>query len=350
MKIPHALVSVWRWFDNQAADITVDDNEPLTTDWVRIIPFLAMHAMCLGVIWVGWSPVAVGVAIALYWVRMFAITGFYHRYFSHRTFKTSRFWQFMFGLLGCTATQKGPLWWAAHHRHHHRHSDDPEDVHSPHTHGLWWSHMGWITSRKMFPTNYKAVPDLAKFPELVFVNRFDLLIPVLFAASIFLFGVALNFFWPQLGTSGSQMLIWGFFISTVVLFHCTCTINSLAHLIGRRRFATKDESRNSLFLAIITMGEGWHNNHHHYPGAVRQGFYWWEIDMTYYILRGMEKLGIIWDLNKVPETALNLKRLDNPASLTDDSDGARETSDHRAGESSGSLVDALPRLPAVRPT
>lgn len=349
MNISRSLVSIWRWFDNQATD-PVPDDEPLTTDWVRIIPFLAMHAMCIAVIWVGWSPVAVGVAIALYWIRMFAITGFYHRYFSHRTFKTSRFWQFMFGLLGCTATQKGPLWWAAHHRHHHRHSDDPEDVHSPHTHGLWWSHMGWITSRKMFPTNYKAVPDLAKFPELVFVNRFDLLIPVVFAALIFFLGVGLNYFWPQLGTSGSQMLIWGFFVSTVVLFHCTCTINSLAHLMGRRRYATKDESRNSLFLAIITMGEGWHNNHHHYPGAVRQGFFWWEIDMTYYILRGMEKLGIIWDLNKVPETALNLKRLDNPASMVEDPADAREESEHRAGESSGSLVDALPRLPTVSPT
>lgn len=350
MNISRSLVSIWRWFDNQADDFVPADDEPLKTDWVRIIPFMAMHAMCLGVIWVGWSPVAVGVAIALYWIRMFAITGFYHRYFSHRTFKTSRFCQFLFGLLGCTATQKGPLWWAAHHRHHHRHSDDPDDVHSPHTHGLWWSHMGWITSRKMFPTNYKAVPDLAKFPELVFVNRFDLLIPVLFAASIFFLGVGLNYFWPQLGTSGSQMLIWGFFISTVVLFHCTCTINSLAHLMGRRRYATKDESRNSLFLAIITMGEGWHNNHHHYPGAVRQGFFWWEIDMTYYILRGMEKIGIIWDLNGVPETALNLKRLDNPASMTDEAEDVRDEKGHRVGESSGSLVDALPRLPTVSPT
>ncbi|MEK7650676.1 MAG: acyl-CoA desaturase [Patescibacteria group bacterium] len=274
---------------------------PYEIDWLRSIPFFAMHLACFAVIWVGWSWVAVSVAFGLYWFRMFAVTGIYHRYFSHRTYKTSRVAQFFMALWGGTCTQKGPLWWAAHHRHHHRHSDDPDDPHSPHEHSFPWAHMGWINSRRNAATNYQAVPDLAKFPELVFLNRFDTLVPVLLAVSLFCLGKALSVWRPEWETSGWQMLIWGFFISTVVLFHATSTINSLAHLMGRKRYDTRDESRNSFFLAIITMGEGWHNNHHHYPATVRQGFYWWEIDLTYYILRLFEKLGIIWDMNPLPD-------------------------------------------------
>jgi stearoyl-CoA desaturase (Delta-9 desaturase) len=293
-----------RWFD-ASAGVTPDgkylDKEPMKVDWVRTTPFFAMHGVCFFALLTGWSWTAVGVAFAMYWIRMFAITGIYHRYFSHRTYKTSRLAQFFMALWGGTCAQKGPLWWAAHHRHHHRHSDMPDDVHSPHEHGFLWAHMGWITSRKMFPTNYKNVPDLAKFPELVFLNRFDSFIPFLTGVAMFMLGKALEIWAPQLGTTGWQMLVWGFFISTVFLFHGTCTINSLAHLIGRKRYNTTDHSKNSFFLAIITMGEGWHNNHHHYPAAVRQGFYWWEIDMTYYILRTFEKLGIVWDLNPVPD-------------------------------------------------
>lgn len=275
-------------------------------DWVRSIPFFAMHLACLAVIWVGWSWVAVSVAFALYWFRMFAVTGIYHRYFSHRTYKTSRVWQFCMAVWGASCTQKGGPWWAAHHRNHHRYSDKPGDAHSPHEHGFLWAHMGWITSRRNADTDYTKVPDLAKFPELVFLNRFDTLVPILLAVSLFGYGHWLG---PEWGTSGWQMLVWGFFISTVVLFHATSTINSLAHLMGRKRYDTGDESRNSFFLAIITMGEGWHNNHHHYPAATRQGFYWWEIDLTYYILKLMSWVGLIWDLNPVPETALNNKRI-----------------------------------------
>jgi stearoyl-CoA desaturase (delta-9 desaturase) len=260
-----------------------------------------MHFGCLAVIWTGWSPVAVAVAVALYFIRMFAITGIYHRYFSHRTYKCSRFTQFLFAILGASATQRGALWWAAHHRHHHRHSDDEEDVHSPHTHGLYWSHMGWITSKRCYATDYSEVRDLAKFPELVFLNRFDTLVPVLLGASLVGLGALLNTLWPQLGTSAGQMFVWGFLISTVVLFHGTCTINSLAHMIGRRRYETTDKSKNSFLLALITLGEGWHNNHHHFPGAVRQGFFWWEIDISFYILKMLSWVGVVWDLNGVPD-------------------------------------------------
>ncbi len=287
-----------RWVDSWA----VNPEQPETSrmDWLRCIPFFALHISCLGVLWVGWSWAAVLTAFALYLVRMFAITGFYHRYFSHRTFKTTRPVQFLFALLGGTAVQRGPLWWAAHHRHHHRHSDGPEDRHSPHRHGLWWSHMGWIVSRAHFHTDVKQVPDLARFPELRFLDRFDTLVPLLFAGLVYAWGASLEAIQPSLQTSGEQMLAWGFCVSTVVLFHGTSLINSLAHRLGNRRFQTNDESRNSFVLALITLGEGWHNNHHRFPGAARQGFFWWELDPTYYLLKLLSWMGLIWDVRAVP--------------------------------------------------
>jgi len=260
-------------------------------EWMRIWPFIGVHLMCLGVLVVGWSWSAVWVAIGLYLVRMFAITAFYHRYFSHRTFNTSRAAQFVFAVLGASAVQRGPLWWAAHHRKHHRHADTELDVHSPAQHGFWWSHMGWITSRANYPTDVAQVPDLARYPELRFLDRHDLLVPILLATVLFAVG-------------GAQWLIWGFFVSTVVLFHATCLINSLAHTLGSRRYETDDDSRNSLLLALITLGEGWHNNHHKFPGAARQGFFWWEVDVSYYGLWLLERLRIIRDLRPVPRRVL----------------------------------------------
>lgn len=222
---------------------------------------------------------------------MFAITGFYHRYFSHRSFQTSRPMQFLFAVIGASSVQRGPLWWAAHHRKHHRHSDTEHDVHSPHHHGFWWSHVGWITSPANFPTDYSQVPDLAKYPELRFIDRFDTLVPLLLALALYWIG-------------GLPYLIWGFFISSVVLFHFTCSINSLAHIWGGQRYDTSDQSRNNLFLALLTFGEGWHNNHHKYPGSSRQGFFWWEIDLTYYGLKLLASLRLITDLRPVPERVL----------------------------------------------
>jgi stearoyl-CoA desaturase (Delta-9 desaturase) len=287
-----------RWFDTSAGPD--HSNEPPRVDWMRTLPFVLLHGMCLGIIWVGFSWVALVACLAMYAIRMFAITGIYHRYFSHRTYKTSRFVQFLFAILGNCAAQRGPLWWAAHHRHHHLHSDEPEDAHSPKQHGFIWSHIGWITAKRNFRTNLAAVPDLAKFPELRFIDRFDILVPVLLGHVMFFFGVLLNYLWPELGTSGMQMLIWGFFVSTILLFHGTCTINSLAHVFGRRRFQTTDTSRNSFLLALITLGEGWHNNHHHYQATVRQGFYWWEIDITWYVLKMLSWVGVVYDLKPVP--------------------------------------------------
>jgi len=269
----------------------------------RAVPFIILHLGCIGVIWVGWSPAAVVTAIALYIVRMFAITGLYHRYFCHKAYRTSRAGQFVFALIGLTAVQRGPLWWASVHRHHHAHSDEDVDVHSPIVNGFIWSHIGWLTSSRNFPTDYSRVRDLTKYPELVFLNRFDLIGPLILAASLYAFGAALHAFAPGLGTGGWQMVVWGFFISTVLLFHGTSCINSMAHLMGRKRYDTGDESKNSFILALVTLGEGWHNNHHRYQSTARQGFYWWEIDITYYTLRTLAALGVIWDLRAVPETA-----------------------------------------------
>jgi stearoyl-CoA desaturase (delta-9 desaturase) len=269
-------------------------------DWLQSAPLIAMHLGCLGVIWVGFSATALIVALALYALRMFAITGFYHRYFSHRSFRTSRVFQFLMGLAGASALQRGPLWWAGHHREHHRHSDGPGDLHSPRRRGLLYSHMGWFNAPANFATRRERVKDLERYPELRLLDRWDMLVAVGLFAALFLLGELLAGLAPALGTSGWQMVVWGFFISTVVLYHATYTINSLAHRFGRRRYATKDDSRNNFLLALLTFGEGWHNNHHHHPAAARQGFYWWEIDLSWYGLKLLSWMGLIWDLKSVP--------------------------------------------------
>ena len=291
--------SLVRWID---ADVEGGETDPALDDRVdglRALPFAAMHLACLGVFWVGMSAVALWVAVLLYALRMFAITGFYHRYFAHRAFRTSRPVQFAFALLGAAAVQRGPLWWAAHHRHHHVHADTPLDAHAPRK-GFWRSHVGWFLTRAGFRTDRSRINDLLKFPELRWLDRFDTLVPVLLAVALYAIGEALQRWAPGLGTNGPQLLVWGFFVSTVVLFHATVTINSLAHRWGSRRYATRDDSRNNPWLALLTFGEGWHNNHHFFPGSARQGFRWWEIDLTWYGLRALQALGLVRDLKPVP--------------------------------------------------
>jgi stearoyl-CoA desaturase (delta-9 desaturase) len=319
--------SAWQgirhWFDNgevaavdAAPDATHDVMGWRSIDLLRVLPFIAIHAGCLAVIWVGVSTTAVVVAALLYALRMFAITGFYHRYFSHRAFRASRGVQFVLAVLGASAVQRGPLWWASHHRHHHAHSDEPVDAHSPRQHGFLWSHVGWFLARGNFVTRIDRVGDLAKFPELRFLDRYDGLVPLLLGTVLFGFGEALAAFVPSLGTSGLQLLVWGFCISTVALYHATFTINSVAHRFGTRRYATNDDSRNSALLAMLAFGEGWHNNHHHYPGAARQGFYWWEVDLTWYGLKALAALGVIHDLRDVPPRIRDVRRvgaIDSPS-------------------------------------
>lgn len=293
------------WFDTSQLDPGDGDHG---VDLGRVVPFIGLHLACLAVFWVGVAPIAVAVCIASYLVRMFAITAFYHRYFAHRAFRTSRPVQFLFALIGASSTQRGPLWWAAHHRRHHKHSDRAGDPHTPRK-GLFWSHMGWFLSRKHFATEWEQIPDLAKYPELRWLDRFDLVVPVIYAAALFGLGAWLERVAPGLGTSGGQMLVWGYFISTVILIHVTLTINSLAHKFGVRRYDTQDDSRNNVWLALLTLGEGWHNNHHHFPGSARQGFYWWELDISYLTLKVMSWVGLVRDLKPVPAPIRETRRL-----------------------------------------
>ena len=293
------------WLDSDYKRIENPKELAEKVDWERCIPFIILHLGLICLIWVGWSPAAVIAAILLYVLRMFAITGFYHRYFSHRTFKTSRFMQFLIAVWGNTSMQRGALWWAANHRHHHKHSDTEEDIHSPGVKGFWWSHIGWITCKRNFPTDYSQIKDLAKYPELVFLNRYDQLVPYLYGAAMYGIGYLLEAFYPTLGVTAPQFFVWTFFVSTVVLLHGTLMINSMAHVWGKQRYKTDDDSRNSMLLAIITLGEGWHNNHHRYPHSTRQGFKWWEIDITYYGLKLMSLLGLISDLRRVPKKLID---------------------------------------------
>lgn len=310
-----------QWFDSEHFDqATLADVRDLDRiNWLRCLPFVALHFGCLAVIWVGWSPLAVQMAIGLYFLRMFAITGIYHRYFAHRTFHMSRWTQFALAFLGASSAQRGPLWWAAHHRTHHRESDTPADPHSPIQYGFWRSHAGWFMCNRYYETQYPRIQDFARFPELVWLNRFDKAAPAALGLALYLCGFWLERSAPSLGVTGAQLFVWGFVISTTVLFHGTASINSLAHLIGNRRYDTGDHSRNNFLLALITLGEGWHNNHHQHMGCTRQGFYWWEIDLTYYALKLLSWTGLIWDLKPVPaqaydrDTQLPSKRLASAA-------------------------------------
>lgn len=306
---PHRWLNIVRWFDSEAGT----DKEMTSTEfnWIRVIPFLLLHLLSLLAFFMPVSTTAVVVCLALFWLRLFAITGFYHRYFSHGTFKTNRFWQFLFALIGNMSAQRGALWWAAHHRAHHQHADTEQDLHSPVQRGFWWSHLGWFTCDASFKTQYHRIKKFAQFPELVWLNRYDSFAPFLLIALLYLAGEWLAASAPQLNTNGLQLVVWGFFISTVILFHSTVTINSLGHVWGSRRFDTQDDSRNNPVLALLTLGEGWHNNHHRWPVSTRQGFYWWEIDITYMILKGMSWFGIVYDLNPVPAHILEEGRAAN---------------------------------------
>ena len=260
-----------------------------TYHWFMSIPFFAVHLVAIGgVAWLGWSWSGLALAVALYYVRMFGVTGGYHRYFSHRTYRTSRAFQFFLALLAETSLQKGVLWWAAHHRTHHKHSDTPLDPHSYRDYGFWHSHVGWILLKETEETDFKRVSDLARFPELRFLNTWHVLPGVALAVGLWLVGS-----W--------HALVWGFFVSTTLLWHGTFTINSLSHLFGRRRYATTDDSKNNWFLALVTMGEGWHNNHHHYQRSCAQGFFWWEIDLTFYVLKALSFVGLVWDIQTAPD-------------------------------------------------
>ncbi len=274
-----------------------------------IVAFAPVHAACLLLLWTQFKWSYLAWLAVTYGIRMFAITAGYHRYFSHRSFKLDRVSQFVLAFLAQTSAQMGVLWWAAHHRTHHRHSDTGEDVHSPVARSLWWAHMGWLLAGKSREYDSRIMPDFEKFPELRLLNKYHRAPAVLFGAAVFAAG-------------GYPVFLWGFVVSTVLLWHCTFSINSLAHVWGSRVFETGDQSRNNFFLALITFGEGWHNNHHQFMYSARQGLQWWEIDMTYYVLKILSLFGIVREL-----------RAPNPSSST--SETARAFAPHSPERATG---------------
>jgi stearoyl-CoA desaturase (Delta-9 desaturase) len=273
---------------NSSLRLPATPPRPSFGQYFNVVGILAIHGGTIYAFYRGVTWKLAAFALASYFIRMFAITAVYHRYFSHRSYKTSRPFQLFLALLGTTATQKGPLWWASTHRVHHKHSDTERDVHSPMRRGFWWSHMGWWLSREHENGDMALIPDFAGYPELRWVEKWCVLGPLAMIAATLAFG-------------GFDVFLWAYVVSTCALMHGTFTINSLSHVFGSRRYATTDTSRNNFLLALITMGEGWHNNHHHYMSSANQGFFWWEIDVSFYILKGLEKLGLVWDLRAVPE-------------------------------------------------
>jgi len=253
--------------------------------------FALLHVVAIvGIAVSGWSWSGFALAVGFYYFRMFGITAGFHRYFAHRAFKTSRWFQFVLAFIGTLSVQKGVLWWAGHHRNHHRDSDTDQDIHSPRKRGFYWAHMGWFLCKRYDETPYDGIRDFTKYPELVWLNEHYMVPQALASALLFAVG-------------GWHALLWGL-VSTVVLWHGTFTINSLAHVIGRQRYDAGDDSKNSFILALITMGEGWHNNHHYFQSTANQGFFWWEIDMSYYLLKALAAFGIVWDLRTPSERVL----------------------------------------------
>ncbi|MDA0722905.1 MAG: acyl-CoA desaturase [Verrucomicrobia bacterium] len=291
------LSAVLRWIlpPPETFENPVEGQEKV--EWFRCIPFILIHLSVIGVLFVNFSWWCVAIAFISYCVRMFAITAFYHRYFSHRAFETNRIVQFLGAFVACSAGQRGPLWWSAHHRRHHKYSDTDLDVHSPKSKSVLWSHALWFMSDYALPTFLREIPDWLKYKELRFINRYDW-IPVLTLALFCYWLGETSWAISKLETSGAQLFVWGFLVPTVALYHATFSVNSLAHIFGKRKFETLDESRNNALVSVLTLGEGWHNNHHFFPSSARQGFFKGQFDPTHRILQVLSFFGFVWGLKK----------------------------------------------------
>jgi len=272
------------------------------------LPFISVHIGALFALTISPSPFALFMVFLMYFIRMFGITAGFHRFFSHKTFKTSRAFQFILAYLATSSAQMGPIWWASHHRHHHKYTDEIEDPHTPTLKGFFWAHVGWIMSPSNVPTKEEYVGDLKRFPELKFLDKYHYLAPFSMAVSLFALGEYMALNHAQYGTNGIELLMWGFFVSTVILYHATFTVNSVCHVFGYRTYDTKDGSVNNWLVAILTLGEGWHNNHHAFPNSERQGHKWYQIDICHYILWSLSKIGLVWDIRDVPDDSIKVKR------------------------------------------
>ncbi len=266
----------------------------------RFIPLLILHLSCGLVYFAGFSWVAFGVAFFAYALRMFAVTGFLHRYFAHRSFKTGRITQFVFAFIATASCQRGPLWWAANHRDHHKYSDTPNDTHSPYQLSFFDSHIGWVYWKENLETKHHNIKDFSKYKELVWLDKYDLIPAALYIVFLYFLGLGLQTYYPGLETGPFQMIVWGFCISTVFLLHMVLSVNTICHLFGKQKFKTTDYSRNNWLMAIFTLGEGWHNNHHRFPNSMRQGFLWYEYDITGYIIRFFALIGLVTDIKPIP--------------------------------------------------
>ncbi|MGQ0653189.1 MAG: acyl-CoA desaturase [Betaproteobacteria bacterium] len=284
--------------------------ESITVIKIRL---LVVHVGAIAAFFMPFDWTLVWLLAASWLIRMFGVEAGYHRYFSHRAFKTSRAFQFVLGLLGASSGQRGPLWWAAHHRSHHRHSDQDGDLHSPRD-GFWHAHLGWLLDKKNVDTDLDAIPDFARYPELRWLNRFYLVPMLAFLAALAVAG-ANGWFGPDVG--GWSAVLWGFFLPTAGVLHVTLAVNSIAHLRGRlggsRRYDTTDGSVNHAWLAIPTTGASWHNNHHRYGASARAGFRWWEVDLSYVGLKLLEACRVVWALRPVPPEVLAEGRRDRRA-------------------------------------
>lgn len=265
-----------------------------------IIGMSVFHLACLGVFFTGVSPVALVVAFAMYVLRGIGVTAGYHRLLAHRSFKTNRVVQFILSLAGSLAVQGGPLWWVAHHRSHHAETDTEEDIHSPVTRGMWAAHMGWMMSAEAFNEKGANARDLHKFPEIKFLQRQYVWLILGQVACLYGLGAWLSVAYPDLGTSGLQMMVWGFFVSTVFTWHVTFMVNSVCHRWGSRPYDTGDASTNNALIGVLGFGEGWHNNHHFYPNSARHGLRWWQVDVTWYLIKALSWLHLASDL-KIPK-------------------------------------------------
>ncbi|HEY1909661.1 MAG TPA: fatty acid desaturase [Vicinamibacterales bacterium] len=257
---------------------------------VQMTFFWIVQASALLVLTVPFRWAYIGLWAASHFVRALGLTLMYHRYYAHRAFKMNRGARFVWTLIGTAAMQKGPIWWAGHHVMHHKFADREGDPHSPMISGFYYAHVGWFlhdTKFDQLDASNPVVRDFGKFPEIAWLEKYFIIPPTVMAVAMYLYGG-----WPW--------LVYGFCLPTMTLAHATFCINTVNHLFGSRRFETMDDSRNNPITAFFAVGEGWHNNHHRYQRAARNGFYWWEFDLTWYTMKAMAALGLVWDMQPVP--------------------------------------------------
>ena len=288
------------------AEATRDVRTARPQVWSVIIGMTIFHLACLLVFVVGVSATALWVAFGMYVFRGMGVTTGYHRLLAHRSFKTNRVVQFILAFAGSLAVQGGPLWWVAHHRAHHAETDTEEDIHSPVTRGMWAAHMGWMMTDEAFNEKGTNSRDLHKFPEIKMLQRHYVWLIVFQIAALYGVGAWLASAYPGLGTSGAQLVVWGFFVSTVFTWHVTFMVNSVCHRWGGRPYDTGDASTNNVFIGFLGFGEGWHNNHHLYPNSARHGLRWWQLDVTYMLIKVLSWVGLASDL-KLPKELRDAK-------------------------------------------